>query len=127
MHELTPGTDPRREDLKHLTTTQLSTLQDNQSYRDSERNMKDAIQNVSRMRQRLFQDDSEWVPAHEDLVNANHDKLDGEKSRGNDAIRIDVVEQQGNTSGSDGFDFVHGEPILYEETKMKVNESELFG
>jgi hypothetical protein len=43
--------------------------------------MKDAIQNVSRMRQRLFQDDSEWVPAHEDLVNANHDKLDGEKER----------------------------------------------
>lgn len=81
MHDLSPGTDPRKEDLKRLTITQLSALQDNQSYRDAEKSMTDAIQNVSRIRQKLFQDDSEWVAAYEDLVNANHNKLDGEKER----------------------------------------------
>ncbi len=81
MHELKPGTDPRKEDLKQLTITQLSTLQENPSYIDAEKSLKDAIQNASRVRQKLLQADSEWVAAHEDLVNANHDKRDGEKER----------------------------------------------
>lgn len=81
MQELKPGLDPRKEDLKQLTITQMSTLQDNQSYIDSDMSLKDAIQKVSHFRQKLFQDDSEWVAAHEDLVNANHDKRDGEKER----------------------------------------------
>ena len=81
MQELKPGSDPRNEDLKRLSITQLSTLRDNQTFIDAENSLKDAIQNLSRIRQKLLQSDSDWVAAHEDLINANHDKLDGEKAR----------------------------------------------
>ncbi|MCX7387003.1 MAG: hypothetical protein NTX48_10085 [Planctomycetales bacterium] len=81
FEEAKPDVDIRRADLQQLSDSQRSTLNADPRYTAAEQGFKDAAGKVSRLRQKTFEADSDWVAAHRDLVNAHRQTKDGEKQR----------------------------------------------
>ncbi|MEZ6122167.1 MAG: hypothetical protein R3C49_03200 [Planctomycetaceae bacterium] len=73
--------DDRLLDLQKLTDAQRDQLHADEHYQAAERRVKEASAQVTALRRKLFQEDPDWMAAHDDLQEAKRLQSDEEKEQ----------------------------------------------